>query len=206
MTPTVIVPHYGPDRLLEQCRSALDRHYPDVEVIVHDGNVANFGFAGNCNRAARLASGDRLVFLNNDCVVDAGWLEPLLSPDWPLCGSLLRYPDGRVQHAGVNVLRLPAGLLAKNITTPRPSGTADAVTGASLSVDADLFWSLGGFDEGFWNGYEDVDLCLAAREATGRRAWLAAESTAVHLESASGAERWTRVQANVDRLNEKWGD
>jgi O-antigen biosynthesis protein len=37
------------------------------------------------------------------------------------------------------------------------------VTGACLAVGADLFRRLGGFDPGFPNNYNDVDLCFRAR-------------------------------------------
>ncbi len=41
----------------------------------------------------------------------------------------------------------------------------DQVMGAFLMIRRDLFAALGGFDERFFVYYEDVDLCLRAREA-----------------------------------------
>jgi GT2 family glycosyltransferase/glycosyltransferase involved in cell wall biosynthesis len=38
-----------------------------------------------------------------------------------------------------------------------------AVTGACLLIGRELFEAVGGFDEGYLNGYEDTDLCLAVR-------------------------------------------
>lgn len=202
---TVIIPHYGDDALLTACLASLDTE----DVIVWDGNEENFGFAGNCNRAAAQATGDVLVFLNNDTIAHPGWLGPLEDALdlYPIAGSLLLYPDGRIQHSGVSILRYPNGTLeARNLTYPHPSGEVAAVTGACLAIRRDLFDALGGFDEGFVNGYEDVDLCLRATDATGMRCWYAAESKLTHLESQSGAERWTHVRQNVDRLNQKWGE
>ena len=209
MATSVIVPHYGADQLLTECLAALDQHAPDVEQVVVDGNALNEGFAGNCNRGARAAVGDVLVFLNNDCTVHEGWLEPLEAAldGYPVAGSLLLYPDGSVQHAGVNVLRDPTGALeGRNVTVGRSASEVQAVTGASLAIDADLFWSVGGFDTGYWNGYEDLDLCFKITEHTGRRCWFAAESVATHLESVSGPERWSKVNDNIARLQTKWGD
>lgn len=205
----MIVPHFGAQQLLADCLVALDAYASDVEVIVVDGNERNDGFAGNCNRGARDASGDVLVFLNNDCEIHDGWLAPLLTAleDYPIAGSMLYYPDGRIQHAGINILRLPDGTIEGcNIGVPRSSGEVQAVTGASFAITADTFWTLGGFDDGYWNGYEDLDLCLRAHEHTGRACWLAADSTATHRESASGPERWTKVADNIARLQTKWGD
>jgi len=204
---SVIVPHYGPEDILTPCIDSLEPF--DIELIVVDGNERNDGFAGNCNRGAKDATSDVLVFLNNDCRVFDDWLDPLVAPleRYPIAGSLLLRPDGRVQHAGVNVMVLPGGgVVAKNITGRRGSGTVAAVTGASLAITADLFFAVGCFDTGYWNGYEDVDLCLKAKEHTGRQCWFAVESVATHLESQSGSERWIAVSENEARLRQKWGD
>jgi len=40
----------------------------------------NLGFAGGCNEALKYASGDIIVFLNNDTIVTPGWLSELLVP------------------------------------------------------------------------------------------------------------------------------
>ena len=66
-----------------------------------------------------------------------------------------------------------------------------------------MFADLGGFDEGFVNGYEDVDLCLEVR-ARNWQVWYERDAVVCHLESQSGPARWTHVRQNVERLNEKW--
>ena len=65
----------------------------------------NLGFVGSCNAGAAIARGEFVLFLNNDTVVTAGWLEALLrvfdeEPDAGLVGARLVYPDGRLQEAG----------------------------------------------------------------------------------------------------------
>jgi O-antigen biosynthesis protein len=210
MGVAVVIPHYGDDALLKQCAAAVTAatSWPH-SIEGWNGNDENHGFAGNCNRAAKNTDADTLVFLNNDCTVHPGWLEPLVAAlDYhPIAGSLLLYPDGRIQHSGVAVHRYPNGFIeARNLTYPHPSGEVDAVTGACLAIRADTFWSAGGFDEGYWNGYEDVDLCLTVAKQTGERPWFCAESAVTHGESQSGPERWRCVNENVARLNEKWGD
>jgi glycosyltransferase involved in cell wall biosynthesis len=66
-----------------------------------------------------------------------------------------------------------------------------------------VFDELGGFDEGYWNGCEDVDLCLRAR-AWGYAVVYEPAAVLLHHESASGAERWTKVNDNLRRLATKW--
>ena len=60
-------------------------------------NAANLGFIGTCNRGAALARGDILVFLNNDTIVTAGWLDALLD----------RLPRPARRRTGRRQARLP---------------------------------------------------------------------------------------------------
>ena len=213
---SVIIPLFNRDDLTERCLAAIERHTPEVEVVLVDNastdstrhrdvavrNDTNLGFARACNQGAEAATGDTLVFLNNDTEVHAGWLDPLEQAlgQYDIAGSRLVYPDGTLQHAGIVVdFTQQPGLEARGVQTDEPSREVDAVTGACLAIMADDFDRLGGFDEGFWNGYEDVDLCLRAGPV-----WYCADSTVTHLESQSGPERWTAVRENVMRLRAKW--
>ena len=53
------------------------RNFPRVRVIE---SKTNLGFAGGNNLAAKEASGEVLVFLNDDTEVSPNWLERVLSP------------------------------------------------------------------------------------------------------------------------------
>lgn len=209
MSVTVVIPHYGPDELLQPCLDSLDEHAVGFGQLVVDANEDGWNFAQACNRGARAATQPWLLFLNNDCRVLPGWGDAMrhaVTSQRKVIGCRLVFPDGRLQHAGVDVVRAPGMAHATEIRTGGDrSCDVDAVTGACLMIRADLFDELGGFDEEFDNGYEDVDLCLRAREATGRRAWYEANASAVHLTSASGEARWRSVNENVRRLSEKWG-
>jgi GT2 family glycosyltransferase len=77
------------------------------------------------------------------------------------------------------------------------------LTAACLLVRADAFRQVGGFDEGYWNGYEDVDLCFKLREQGWQLAYQPA-SVVIHHESKSGKERFAKVNHNIQRLHEKW--
>jgi len=184
----------------------------DVTVVT---NWVNLGFARACNQGARLARAQRVVFLNNDVEVEPGWLGALCaeldSPGVGAAGALLTFPDGTVQHAGVVLAEGGDGLVhGVHLARKRPLGELGplslrppVVTGALMAVRRDAFSALGGFDEGYWNGNEDVDLCLRLREA-GWEVALAPSSRGVHHESASGAARFARAAENVARLNHRW--
>ncbi|GAA4965537.1 hypothetical protein GCM10023225_05800 [Kineococcus glutinatus] len=198
----------------DETQAVLGQLAGDVTVIT---NSANLGFAVACNQGAAAARGEVVVFLNNDVEVAKGWLEPLLGvldqdPSVGAVGSLLLYPDGRVQHAGVLLAELsscPLGPIhlhyggspdSADVLTRRPY---PAVTGALVAVRRAAFEQVGGFDEDYWNGYEDVDLCLALAE----RGWgvvYEPASVAVHHESQSGPERHVKEDENLRRFVRRW--
>ena len=203
MSYRIIIPTINANpELLDQLLTDLD--YSEIRPV---SVVSGGSFAENCNEGAADATEDILIFLNDDTMPHVGWLPPLLDafrdPEVGIVGARLLYPDGRIQHAGV-YFDAPGGILtAHNYLDDLESGDRDAVTGACLAIRADLFRACDGFDEGFDNGYEDVDLCLRVR-AGGWRIRYCAESTLTHYESQSGADRWRSVGANVQRLQDLW--
>ncbi|QEM69759.1 glycosyltransferase [Geobacter sp. FeAm09] len=208
----ILVDNGSTDGTADYLRAAGDR----VAVI---GNGSNQGFARACNQGARAARGKYLLFLNNDTVPQPGWLEPLVrvledDPAVAAAGSKLLYPDGTIQHAGVVMVDNRAGndpLCGEHIWRGRPADLPEAnepyryqaLTAACLLVRRTAFEAVAGFDEGYWNGYEDVDLCFKL----GQRGWplvYQPRSVVVHHESKSGPERFTRVAGNIERLHRSW--
>ena len=75
------------------------------ETLTAINNAENLGFVKACNQGAAIARGKYLVFLNNDTVIQPGWLRHLVEtveadPAVGAVGSMLLYPDGRLQEAG----------------------------------------------------------------------------------------------------------
>ena len=181
-------------------------------------NEHNLGFAGANNQAAREARGRYLVLLNNDTEGKPGWLAAMLKaaqePGVGIVGARLLYPNGTLQHAGVYFAPHAlgrAGFFAAHDLVGAPGNHPyaqkrrdfQAVTAACLVTPRDLYLELGGLDEGYWNGYEDVDYCLKVRER-GLRVVYAGDAVLTHFESQSGAERFRKVSWNVARLAERW--
>ena len=223
MAISIIVPLFNRYELTAACLESIHFHSPGHQIILVDNgstdptrfsnvtirNDENRGFAVACNQGAQAADNEHLVFLNNDTLVHQNWLaftRHLYRPEVGCVGPKLIYPSGRIQSAGIgiNFDRAP-GHEAFNLHSDWASEPVEvaAVTGACLAIRADLFDKLGGFDTEYWNGYEDVDLCLAAT-AAGYSNYYDPLSKVTHLESQSGPERWTAVGANVDRLRHKW--
>ena len=182
-------------------------------------NQANQGFARACNQGAAAAHAGLVLFLNNDTEPQPGWLEHLLQildddSAVSAVGSKLLYPDGTIQHAGILIVEdHPSSdpLVAINAHQGRPSDfplanhplTIQALTAACLLVRKTALLETGGFDEEYWNGYEDVDLCFKLREKGGRLVYQP-ESVIVHHESQSGPERFRMARQNIERLHAKW--
>lgn len=189
--------------------------FPWVTII---RNERNLGFAAANNQGARAASGHYLVLLNNDTEAKPGWLARMLDvareEHVGAVGARLLYPSGALQHAGVYFAPLilgEAGFYAAHdlagAAGAHPYATVrrefQAVTAACLVTPRDLYLDLGGLDEGFWNGYEDVDYCLKVRER-GLRVICAGDAVLTHFESQSGPERFRQVSWNIERLAERW--
>ena len=153
-------------------------------------NSENVSFSRGCNQGAEIAGGEYLLFLNNDIQVMDHWLDEMLiaalnHPDAGAVGARLLYPEvgeeslnrGRsflVQHGGIRFsyedvpnygwFYKPANIqgadgLAEEMGECRP---ICAVTAACLLMSRRVFQEIGGFDEFYQYGYEDVDLCLKA--------------------------------------------
>ncbi|HWB83412.1 MAG TPA: glycosyltransferase [Bryobacteraceae bacterium] len=136
-----------------------------------------FNFARMNNLAARQASGDVLVFLNDDVTpISRDWLSDLMAhalrPEVAVAGARLVYPSGAIQHAGlVTGIGQGVGHIHRD-TFGSPywnwlpfTRNVSAVTGACLAIRRSVFEELLGFDEAFPINYNDVDLCLRARRA-----------------------------------------
>jgi len=190
-------------------RAWLQTLAPPVRVVLHERNL---GFAAACNRGAAAAGGEFLALLNSDLELQPGWLEPMLAGfdrlPRPACiGNVQLQAGTRVlDHAGITVGA--DGKPGHLRTLPVAAGdTPDyaampAVTGACALLPRSLFTGLGGFDEGFVNGGEDVDFCFRAR-AAGSTVWTALNSTVLHHVSASPGRK-LHDEENSYRLFRKW--
>jgi len=146
----------------------------DVVVEIRD----KFNWSLFNNVAAREASGEYLLFLNDDIeIIQPDWLETMLDQarnnEVGVVGPQLLYPDRKVQHAG---MFLAGGSLARHAfrfcaeDDPGYFGLAltqrdvMAVTGACMLIKTETFERLGGFDESHSVINNDLDFCLRIHE------------------------------------------
>ena len=240
---SIVIPVHNKFPYTAACLRSLSAHAASVpfEVIVVDDlssdvterrlqeisgirvlrNAENLGFVGSCNAGAAMARGEFVLFLNNDTVVTAGWLEALLrvfdeAPDAGLVGARLVYPDGRLQEAGGIIFSDGSGWNYGRFEDPDDSRfafrrEADYCSGAAIVLRRELFESLGRFDSRYAPAYyEDTDLAFAVR-AAGLKVYYEPRSRVVHFEgvsagtdTGSGMKRYQLI--NHGKFVAKWSE
>ena len=174
---------------------------PELDLLRLEENV---GYPAACNRAARIATGDYLLFINPDAVAERSCVEHLLGSvagreDTAVVGAQVLLPDRHRVNAGDNVLHLSglswAGRYGLEVEDgpPRP---AAVVSGAALLARRSAFEALGGYTDGFFMYYDDVDLAWRARLA-GWEVLFCPEARVVHdYEFLKGNYKWRYLERN----------
>ena len=194
--------------------ASLEREVTGATVV---SAPANTGFAGACNRAATGAAAELLVFLNDDTVVEPGWLDALVDaadahPGAGAVGSRVLAPDGSRREDGTVLWSDGSVTMIDRYHSPRPGPApglrqVDYCSAVSLLVRAATFHDVGGFDEGFYPAYyEDVDLCLKIQDR-GQQVLYEPASVLRHRHGASAPlpYRLFLIERNRSRLVQRWG-
>ena len=232
---SAIVVSYRTGQVLMDCLAALEADPEINEVILIDngnppeteaelaalqttsgklqvaGEGENRGFAAGVNLGARLATGDRLLVLNPDAILQPGAIAALeaaraIGAEPMVVGGCIYGADGLEQRGGRR-RRLTLGTAAgtflglsrlarlhasiRNINRheeapPLGPVSMGAVSGALMYMSRSGFARLGGFDEGYFLHVEDLDLCRRA-EAEGGSVIYTPLASAMHLGATSDA-------------------
>lgn len=222
-TVSVIIPSRHNRPMLARCVTSLGKtDYPSFEVMVVDNGEHSeeneawydasfpgmdlhvkwweeaFNYSAVNNVAARCATGEVLVFLNDDTeVLDGGWLRELVGwaeqSEIGAVGLQLLDEHGNIQFAGTVV---GLGGFADHVFEGMKRGSDTllgptscyrnvlAVTGACMAVRRERFERVGGFDERFALCGSDVALGLDLAVA-GFRNLCSPFAPLRHLESAT---------------------
>jgi GT2 family glycosyltransferase len=176
-------------------------------------NSSNKGFSINNNAMARRANGEFVLFLNNDAFVSGDWLTPMLNvfelhQDVGMVGNVQRLVNSsRFDHMGVvfGPGGHPRHYGQSYFHNPFKGKTLEwsAVTAACALVRRSTFLEVGGFDEEFINGCEDVELCVRMTQF-GLSHYVAHDSVISHIKGASrGRKKYN--QQNFEILMRKCG-
>lgn len=179
-------------------------------------------FGDGNNIGAEATKGDYLVFLNNDAFVTPGWLEPLIAEFSAhdrvgAVGPMFLYPDGVLQEAGIMVNPDGSVLMRGREQFPIPeefrqTAEVDYCSAAALVMRRDVFFAIHGFDL-LWEPayYEDVDLCLRAKQL-GWHVYYCPDAQVVHVEHATSTDTKSHgidfsrvVGINKVKFLQRWG-
>jgi hypothetical protein len=150
---------------------SIKKMYPQVKLIE---NKRNLGFCVGNNVGIRNASGDLIILLNNDTIVDNAWIKEILKkaedPRVGIIGCKLYFPRTKViQVLGFRSKFL--GYMEAIGSGEKDNGQFDSVcnvdyvSGASLAIKKDVVAKIGLLDPKFYAYGEDNDLCYRARKA-----------------------------------------
>ena len=200
--------------VLPETATVLDRLSEDPRVVLLE-EPGPYSWSGINNAAVREATGDILLFLNNDVeATTAGWLSALVEhaqrDEVGAVGARLLYPDRTVQHVGVVIgMSNGAAHVLQGLPADSPGYLAwaymtrdcSAVTGACLMTRRDVFDSLGGFSEELPVAFSDIDYCLRLRRS-GRLVVYTPLAALVHHESRTRGHADDALE--LPRLIARW--
>jgi len=221
---SIIIPHWNGIDILSECidsinstkfesfeliivdnassdgsQSWLRNNHPKVRLVEND---VNYGYAGGCNRGAEIASGEYLVFLNNDTIQDDNWLNHLynrIDGNHNIAAvqpKILNYFDKEIfDYAGgcggqMDILCYPFARGRLFLEQEKDNGQYNDpalcfwASGTSMMVRKDLFFLAGRFDEDFFAHMEEIDLCWRL-QAMGYQIWVEPKSIVFHKNAVS---------------------
>jgi len=162
------------------CIEKLVDTYPSQIISVRINEPFNFSRVNNI--AARSASGDYILFLNND--IEFKTKDPIASmlsyfqfKDVGAVGAKLHYVDGSIQHSGIVITHADlhdtfSPFKSTNsqeydyaLSCLDSSDQWSAATAACLLVSRETWDNIDGFDEELAIAYNDIDLCLRIQQS-----------------------------------------
>lgn len=233
---SVIIVNYNSGPLLAKAVARVARSTVSVEILVSDNgssddsltlvqstaddvplrifaNNANLGFAGGNNLVLPYATGDYLLFLNPDCLIEADTLERMLAvleqrPDVGMAGCLILNTDGSEQSGCRRHIPTPWQALMRvmhlsklfpayppfqdfNLTgsaLPAQPVDMEAISGAFMLVRREALTKVGPLDAGYFLHCEDLDWCMRFRQA-GYRILFVPEVVITHVQGVCSVSR-----------------
>ncbi|WP_409200106.1 glycosyltransferase family 2 protein [Methanobrevibacter sp. DSM 116169] len=202
-----------------------------IEIIKNDINVS---FSQGNNDAAKIANGEYLLLLNNDIEPTFGWLNELMgvmlnNENVGAVGAKLVFPytfnmenqetSFSIQHAGVKFREemtpyiygpYHENMFLTMIFSHKVNELKESIsnTAATLLVPKKLYLDLGGLDEGYFYGYEDIDFAFKLY-TNNYKTFYCPSALLFHHESATriNDERVHEINfKNISLFKDKWGD
>ncbi|WP_078391726.1 glycosyltransferase [Shouchella patagoniensis] len=190
MKTSIVMLTYNQLELTQQCLTSLFLHtdMEETELIIIDNgstdgtrdylqkderiklvlNDQNVGFAKGCNQGIELASGDEIVFLNNDTILTENWLASMQHAMYSdkaigMVGPMSNYVSGNqlIENPYTSLDQLPAYAKKRAKEYKGQLRFVLRLVGFCLLVKREVIEKIGPFDERYEVGsFEDDDFCL----------------------------------------------
>jgi N-acetylglucosaminyl-diphospho-decaprenol L-rhamnosyltransferase len=229
---SVLIVNYASWPLTLRCIDALyGTGYRDFETIVVDNdseeppelppsvrlirNTENVGFARAHNRGTAASTGDLVVLINPDTVVERNFFQSLEEffekhPKVGIAGPRILDSEGALQlsarrdisaisgflgRTSLLTRLFPKSSLVKNqfpaVTEQSHPSPVDWVSGACMVIRREALGEIGPLDERFFMYFEDADLCRRARAA----GWLVYYLPHIEIIHQTGASSRSKPRA-----------
>jgi GT2 family glycosyltransferase len=175
----------------------------------------NSSYSSANNRGVEASRGSYVCFMNNDVEVLPGWLPPLygtLDADRRIgaVGPKMIFQDGTIQFAGYEKdqrtkfqkHRFRKVKTEHTVSEANVPGPVPTLTGACIILRRDDAH----FDERYWYGCEDVDLCVTLKQHN-KVIFYQPASVIIHHEERSRSSGMVPIdyEQNRMRFKKKWG-
>lgn len=154
MKVSVIIPHHKAHDCLNNCLKCLDNSIFDI-IVVSGGS-----FAENCNKGAKIAN-DKIIFLNDDTLPRNEDLLKIIEAldKYDFVGST-QITKNNQKYYGIGLFKRENGSIYHNISVEE--GYSLFPSGFCFGFNKNKWEEIGGFNEIFKTGNEDVDLGIRA--------------------------------------------
>jgi len=189
----IIIPHHDQHKMLSGCLEKIDNQLFNI-IVVSGGS-----FSENCNKGARLAETDNLIFLNDDTIPSNECLTTLARDQHDITGIAQFIPSQGVVRYGITIMCSTNGEIIKTLSRSQEEVTIPS--GFCFKVNRSAWEKLGGLDEEYENGGEDVDLFLKAKQMKMAFGYVRGQIT--HFLSQSDG-RFLFAYHNEQLFNKRW--
>jgi hypothetical protein len=183
----------------------LKRNHPDIKLIE---NRTNVGFGKANNQGVRISSGEFLLLINPDAIVEENTIKGMLAfsnlhPEAGASSCKVLNADGTLQKTCRRGFPTPWVAFTKisglsflfphtktfgryNLTylNPEKAHEVDAIGGSFMFIPRKVFEEVGGFDEDYFMYGEDIDLCYKIKKA-GYKVYYTPQTTVIHFKGES---------------------
>jgi len=173
-------------------------------------NSENYGFAKAVNMGLERSSGDFILLLNPDVMIQSGSLHPMIDfmrdhPEMGICGCKLLNRDGSLQYSKGSFptlfsilyrMVLPRRMRKYDLWGYDKTGKCNWVTGAFMLIRDRLIGDIGRLDEKYFMYYEDMDFCLQAHKK-GWEVYFYPEIKAYHLSPHAMSDQSSFIENEI---------